>query len=636
MINKIILIAIISLACFNTNIHAQGKLLTKADTAFFKYKEYNTAIENYEKFLKKDPGSKERKRVHYQIGECYRNENKFREAEKWYEIAMEEGYDEPLLLANYGEMMILSGNYFGAREAFKKFLKKKPNDEKATLRLKSCDFALVNQNLESDYSVKNLAEINTPAGEFGCEIMSTDKMIFASTRADGSVTRFDNFTGQGFSDFYEATSSGENNWGTVKKLKGPVNTDFNDGTMTYDPTNKIGYFTQCNGTNGRKENCNVFLSTLITKDNVWSSPQILTVNSPDYSIRQPSITRDGKTMYFASDMAGGKGGADIWKITRIGNNVWTDPVNLGPTINTSGNEGFPFIAGDSALYFSSDGYIGYGGLDIYKSKIINKEFQKPTNIYPPFNSSADDFGLVFSTKPEKDGLFCSNRIDGVGDDDIYSFFITPVELNASGRIADNKTGKPIGKTKMILTAEDGTVMETMSENDGTFLFKGLKKEMMYTLTASSEGYFNDKKIFETENNKRGKTYCKKTNYDLDFSLLKLSKEEISLKNIYYALNSAELTDSSRSSLDRLVTILKETPNVRVSLNSHTDAQGDDGYNMTLSQKRAQSVVNYLVKNGIAANRLEAIGHGESQLVIKNASDDFEHQLNRRTMLKVVK
>ncbi len=616
--------------------NAQSKILTKADTAFFSYKEYNTALDGYQKFLKKEPNSSEKKRVHYQIAECYRNENKFRDAEKWYEIAMEEGYDEPLLLANYGEMMILSGNYFGAREAFKKFLKTNPTHEKANLRLKSCDFALVNQNYVSSFSILNQGEINTPASEYGCEIMANDKMIFASTRANGTTERFDNYTGQGFSDFYEAAPSGEYNWKNAKKLKGPVNTDFNDGTMTYDPTHKVGYFTQCNGTNGKKENCNVFLATLITKDNVWSTPQILSVNNPDYSIKHPSISRDGKTLYFASDMPGGKGGADIWKINSLGNNVWSDPINLGNNINTSGNEMFPFIAGDSALYFSSDGYIGYGGLDLYKAKIVGKEFQKPVNMYPPFNSSADDFGIVFSTKPDRQGLFCSNRIDGLGDDDIYSFFLTPVEIAASGKVVDQKTGKPLTKTKLTLTAADGTVMETMPESDGTYTFKGLKKDMMYTITASGDGYFNDKKIFETENDKRSKTYNKKSNYDLDFSLLRLSKEEIAINNIYYALNSADLTDSSKASLDRLVTILKETPNVRVSLNAHTDAQGDDGYNMTLSQKRAQSVVNYLVAHGIPANRLEAIGHGETQLVVKNASDDFEHQLNRRTMLKVIK
>jgi peptidoglycan-associated lipoprotein len=635
MRKNIFFLSLLIMFGMSTATQAQS-LLTKADTAFFKYKEYNTALEQYQKFLKKTPNSSEAKRVHYQIAECYRNENKFRDAEKWYEIAMEEGYDEPLLLANYGEMMILSGNYFGAREAFKKFLKTNPTHERANLRLKSCDFALTNQNYVSDYSILNLAEVNTPASEYGCEIMSKDKLIFASTRADGSVARFDNYTGQGFSDFYEASPGTENNWRNVKKLKGPVNTDFNDGTMTYDPTNKIGYFTQCNGTNGKKENCNVFLSTLITKDNVWSTPQILGFNNPDFSVKHPSISRDGKTLYFASDMEGGKGGADIWKITKIGDNVWTAPVNLGNNVNTSGNEMFPFIAGDTALYFASDGFIGYGGLDLYKAKIVNKEIQKPVNMYPPFNSSADDFGIVFSTNPQKDGVFCSNRIDGVGDDDIYSFFLTPVDIAASGKVIDQKTGKPVGKTKMTLLAEDGTVMETMTESDGSFVFKGIKKEMMYTVTASGDGYFNDKKIFETENDKRSKVYNKKSNYDLDFSLLRLSKEEIAINNIYYALNSAELTDESRTSLNKLVTILKETPNVRVSLNSHTDAQGDDAYNMTLSQKRAQSVVDYLVKNGIAANRLEAIGHGETQLVAKNASDDFEHQLNRRTMLKVIK
>lgn len=634
--NKKNLVLFLFLFTINVAAQAQSKLLAKADTAFFSYKEYNTALDAYQKFLKKDPNSSEKKRVHYQIAECYRNENKFREAEKWYEIAMEEGYDEPLLLANYGEMMILSGNYFGAREAFKKFLKTNPTHEKANLRLKSCDFALVNQNFVSNFSILNQGEINTPASEYGCEIMANDKMIFASTRANGTTERFDNYTGQGFSDFYEAAPSSEFNWKNAKKLKGPVNTDFNDGTMTYDPTHKVGYFTQCNGTNGKKENCNVFLATLITKDNVWSTPQILSVNNPDYSIKHPSISRDGKTLYFASDMPGGKGGADIWKINSLGNNVWSDPINLGNNINTSGNEMFPFIAGDSALYFSSDGFIGYGGLDLYKAKLVGKDFQKPVNMYPPFNSSADDFGIVFSTKPDRQGLFCSNRIDGLGDDDIYSFYLTPVEIAASGKVVDQKTGKPLNKTKLTLIAADGTTMETMPESDGTYTFKGLKKDMMYTITASGDGYFNDKKVFETENDKRSKTYHKKTNYDLDFSLLRLSKEEIALNNIYYALNSADLTDSSKASLDRLVTILKETPNVRVSLNAHTDAQGDDAYNMTLSQKRAQSVVNYLVSHGIPANRLEAIGHGETQLVVKNASDDFEHQLNRRTMLKVIK
>jgi len=256
----------------------------------------------------------------------------------------------------------------------------------------------------------------------------------------------------------------------------------------------------------------------------------------------------------------------------------------------------------------------------------------PVNLHKPINSSADDFSIIF--KNEHSGLFCSNREGGVGDDDIYSFKLAPLILSALGTILDSKNEKPVSGVTVTMTGNDGSILTTQTDSKGNYLFIDLKPNVKYTVGIAKKGYFGDSKTLATGNEKYSKEYSKKSGYDLDFGIIKLTREEIEIPNIYYEFNKWELNSECKKELDKLINILKETPDVSVVINSHTDEKGSDEYNLTLSQKRAQTVVEYVVAGGIETKRLSAKGYGESQPLKKNAQTDEEHSKNRRTTFKI--
>lgn len=627
---KSILLLILAISSF----YLRGQsVLDKADTAFSQ-KEYFTAIELYQKALNKKAAPGKEKEIYYKIGASYSSILKYTEARTWIEKALENGFNEPRVFLAYGDVLMMSGDYSLARNAFLEY-KKLSSDASVDRKIASCDFAIKGIKGDIAYEVKNLQAINTPFSEFGLSVVK-EKMLFTSSRIDESNSRLDNFTGQGFSDIYEVSyDKSKDSWSSAKKLKGGVNTKYNDGTFAFDPKSQTGYFMQCNGESGKKENCNIFSSVYNEKDNSWGSPKVFDFNLPDFSTGHPALSSDGNTMYFVSDMTGGLGGKDIWKIRKV-EGVWGKPENLGNKINTPFNEMFPYVAGDSALFFSSDGHTGYGGLDIFYSSFKTGSYSTPVNIRLPINSSADDFGIVLTGRSVLEGYFCSNRTGGKGEDDIYSFRRAPIILNAVGAIIDAETNKPVSKVKVYFKGSDGSIDSTLTGSKGEFNFKDLKPGLKYIVTPVKEGFFSDSKDLSTVGVKESMEFSRKTGVDLDFGLIKLSKKEILIPNIHYDFNSAELKNDSRSELDKLARILKETPSVIVQISAHTDEKGADDYNMRLSQKRAQNVVTYLISKGADKERIVAKGYGETEPLKKNAQSEEDHQKNRRTTLKVLK
>ena len=626
-------IALFLIGIFLVNaLIAQKQLpLQKADSVF-KKKDYVNSIQLYNKALKKAK-VEETQYINFQLGECYRFGNNFNEALKKYQKSINAGYDAPIVHLRIGEMQLKTGDYETAKTHIEQYVKAVPSDNLAAIRLESCNLGLKGETEKPLYEISNEKTLNSSTSDYGIAYFKNGKVIFASTRLEGS-SKIDPYTSQGFSNMYESFYDQQKaEWSKAEKLRGGINSNYNEGTFTYDQVTNTGFYMQCNGESGKKLNCSILCSNFNDNNNSWESPKIFEFNSPDFSVGHPSITSDGKTMYFVSDMPGGIGGTDIYVIKKNGE-VWGQPENLGNTINTIGDDMFPFVSGDSILVFASDGHPGFGGLDLYISQIKKGKFTKPVNMMPPINSSADDFTLIFKNT-ENEGYFCSNRPGGVGDDDVYSYKLVPVLLSASGTVKDKTSGKNINDAVVLFIGDDESVDSVYTNSKGKYEFDKINENTKYSIKVYKTGYLNDSKTLSVEEEKYSKEFNKSTGYDLDFELIKITKEEVKIDNIYYDYDKANLRSESKLELDKLVNILKETPDVKLQINAHTDERGARDYNIELSQRRAQSVVDYLILKGISFDRLLAKGYGFSTPLVKKAKTEEQHQLNRRTTFKIL-
>ncbi len=617
-------ILILGVIMFN-NLTAQTPL-QKADSVFNKNKDYYNSITLYNKALKKAT-SEETKYIYFQIGECYRNGNKYTEALSYYQKAINAGYNVPAVDLHMGEMLTLSGDYSGAKTYIEKYITEVPTDNIAKKRLEACELGLKVQKEKPLYEVKIQKDFSSTSGDYGIAYFKNDKVIFSSTRMEGA-NKYDPATTQGYSDMYESTYDlQKSQWSKPGKLNGSINTGFNEGTFSFDPALYYGYYTQCNGASGKLLQCNIMYAHYNETLNKWEDSKLFDFNSQTFRIQHPALSSDGNSIYFSSDMPGGYGGADIYVIKKVGT-TWGKPENLGPTINTIGNEGFPFFSGDTLLVFASDGQTGFGGLDIFMSSYKNGVFSTPVNMMPPINSSADDFNLVFKNS-KKEGFFSSNRPGGVGDDDIYTYDLIPVILTATGNVKDKATNKNLEDATVVFIGSDGSVDSVYTDTKGNYIFTKLKPNVKYNIKAGKKGYLNDSRNLIVGNELYSKSY------NVDFTLIKITPKEIKIDNIYYDYDKWDLREESKIGLDTIINILKENPDVNIQISAHTDERGAKDYNIELSQKRAQSVVNYLIAGGINTNRLVAKGYGFSMPLYKNAKTEEQHQMNRRTTFKIL-
>ena len=612
----------------------QQTLMQKADSCL-KNGDNLDAVEHYKKALKKEEYKNQFAHIYYSLGIAQKRENHYKEALEHFERSIKEGLKEIEVYYLMGEMKMDLGQYEAAKPNFELYKEFAIDDKKADVKIKSCDFAVKTLKETPLYQINNEKMLNSVSSDYGVGYFH-NKIYFASTRIDGNNERFDTYTGQGFSDIYESKfDMSYKSFSSPNKIKGEVNTKFNEGSLFYDEKSSTMYYMQCNGNSGKSDLCNILTSTYNEKNNKWEAPIKLNVINQEFSVGHPSLSQDGNTLYFVSDMPGGKGGKDIWYMRKQADNTWADLHNIGE-INTPGNELFPYDNGDTVLYFSSDGHIGMGGLDLYKASIKGKDkFSKPINLKLPFNSSADDFSMLPITKEY--GLFCSNRQNGVGDDDIYSYRLIPVNITVSGHVTEQGKNKSLSGALVTLKGNDGSIQTVKTDGDGNYKFENLKANTDYTIQIAKEGYFSDSKTLKVGDEKFSRDFNKTKGEDFDFSLIRIqTKQEVEIPNIYYDFNSAELRDSSKKELDKLVVLLKETPNVNVIINSHTDERGENEYNFKLSSRRAESVVNYLISKGIAKARLDFKGFGETIPLVKNATTEEDHQRNRRTTFKVSK
>lgn len=622
---------ILTVLIISANLAISQTLMQRADTAFAR-KEYTSAIKLYQDAAKKMKGA-DVALINFKIGEAYRLGNNFKDAAPYYDKAIKAGYNDPKAIFNYAEVLTLSGDYGLAKNYYEQYLIIEPDDKIAQKRLENIKLASSKPKEAPVHGVTNIKELNTKYSEYGVAKVR-EKVIFASSRMD-KKTKVYELTGQGFSNFYE-TQLAQGVWNSPTLCKGGINSEFNDGTFYFDEKTNTGYFMQCNGLQGKDQNCNLFTSVLNESNNTWGTATVFEYNSDKFNIGHPAMTSDGNILFFVSDMQGGKGGSDIWMIKKSAStSIWGSPVNLGDAINTKGSEMFPYVCGDSLLYFASDGQLGYGGLDLFYSK-LNKDGSvgQPQNLMPPFNSSGDDFGIIFLSR--NSGLFSSNRQGGAGDDDIYAFDLLPVMITASGTIIDKENKKNIPDATVTLKGNDGTVLTAKSDKDGKYEFKNLKRDINYTVQSSKDKFLtSEEKKFTTNGVKYDKTFNKANGYDLDLAMIAVTKEEIDIPNIYYDYNKADLRPESKEELNKLVNILKENPKIKIMINSHTDSRGTHAYNQDLSERRAQSVVDYLIEKGISKDALKSKGWAATSPKIKNAKTEEEHQANRRTTFNIL-
>jgi outer membrane protein OmpA-like peptidoglycan-associated protein len=589
------------------------------------------------------------------IAECYRKQNDMLNAKAWYGRAIMTANTDPMNFYYYGQALCATGEYMKAKTIFLQYDSITSKDKLGKIYAAFCDSAMAWQSHPPAYEIKNASVLNSKQSDFGPAFYDNG-VIFASDRIFSKLDdKKYGWTGNSFLHLFYADplylDDYYNDFNAPKPAPRFLNQEYHDGPATFNKAYTEIFLnrTLVHKDKGKKENKNIRTHLLkifsaTRKDGKWKKLTPFFLNNNEYSVGHPALSPDGKTLYFVSDMKGGYGGTDIYFCTRK-DGKWSNPTNLGTVINTFGNEMFPFIADNGDLYFASDGYPGFGGLDIFISRKVDGKWTTPKNLGLPINSSYDDFSLAEYKNTGK-GLFCSNRPNGKGADDLYCFNRIPVEQPklpvatpppdfVSGCVKDKTTLEPIpGATVFLLDNESGKVLILKTNSNGCFKTP-VKKGIHYLVKAMQNGYIADCLPFTFDMANTQPDLSIPRNLLLD----KLAvNRKFKLENIYYDFDKWNIRKDAEPSLNNLVRIMKENA-ITVELGSHTDCRGSDEYNLRLSQHRAESAVQYIVSAGIDPSRITAHGYGETQLVNKCRNGvpctEEEHQMNRRTEFKVL-
>jgi peptidoglycan-associated lipoprotein len=634
------------------DVNGQRRKTERAHEAF-DAGEYYDAIDlfkdAYSKTKKSDKAS--RADLIFMIAECYRHVNDPKNSETWYKLAVKSSYSKPEAQYWLAESMKKNGKYPQAIDEFKKYKQIAPGDAKADQEIRACELSTEWLRNPEAYQVVELKEINSKETDFGPAFGSNDyEMIyFTSSRDDAAGSKTHGATGQSFTDIFETRLDKKSKWSTPVPVEA-LNSEFEEGTPSFTSDFKEIYFTRCEAGKREKKGCIIMHS--VKSGNGWTKPENIGILPDSVVAAHPAISPDGSVLYFVSDIAGGYGKKDIWMVRKNGDG-WSQPINLGPDINTSEDELFPYVREDGTLYFSSDGLIGMGGLDIFKATYQPDGTWIVQNMKSPINSSSDDFSIVFEDNSEK-GIFSSTR-KGKGNDELYAFEMPPLRFSVTGLVKDEKTGAAIPASTVQLIASDGSNLQAETGAGGDFKFN-LKPNVDYIFLASKNGYLNGKEKETTKGQEKSREF-------MVTILLTAFDKPIELPNILYDFGKYDLRPESMVSLDKLVETLNDNPNITIELMSHTDSRDTEEYNQNLSQQRAQVVVNYLIEKGIAADRLTAVGYGESTPKVVDSTISSEnpflkvgtvlteqfintlpndeqkeiaHQINRRTEFKVLR
>lgn len=595
----------ILLALILFNSCSSGNKLGNANKAYL-IGEYDRAAVQFKKAYKKEKNKYTQGEISYYLGECYRITNKPKKASSAYAKAVRYNYENPLAGLYLGDTYLASKKYEEAIAAYEEYLIKEPLDKRAHNGIASCKLAM-KDSITSRYTIEKIKKLNnTRYSDFSPGYASTeyDQIYFSSMRTEKKKRKKSRISGQGGSNIYMARIDAKGEWTDPELLDEVINTEFDEGSATMSTDGKQMYFTRCRYDNEQERSAEMYM--ISRSGGKWGEASLIEIGGDSLMVAHPAISNDGETLYFVSDMPGGQGGKDIWKSTKGGEGGWSEPVNLGKTINTAGDEMFPSVRMDGTLYFSSNAHVGYGGLDIFRA-VYNEEKSEweVNNMGRPINSDSDDFGIAFKGMDES-GMFSSSRGSSKGVDNLYSFTLPKLEFSMKGQVFSQKTEEPITDAYLRLIGTDGTNIKLNVRNDGTFGAK-LATQTEYVFMVASKGFFNYKHKLTTVGLGNNQVF------DYEIGMMPM-EDAIILQNIHFAKSGSELNNDSKQELDRLAAILDMNKKVVLEILAHASGEGTESDAIVLSQQRAQEVMDYLISKGITTERLSAKGVGDSQAI----------------------
>lgn len=579
--------------------------LSEADAQFQRGEYYDASV-TYKKVynkLRKKEERPQRGEVAFKMGRCYRLLNMSARASAAFQNALRYEYPDSTTHFMLAQALHADGKYTAALRSYDKYLEFCPDDSLAINCAEGCRTAQEIRARGSRYVVKQAKLFNSRRADF-CPMYlgaDCDQIYYTSTTEKATGDKKSEITGMKNADVFFSKKNEKGEWERPEPVEGELNTEFDEGIVAFSPDAQTMYLTKARRELNAPTSVEIYTST--RSDAKWSAPVKFEITADTLStFGHPAVSPDGEYLYFVSDMPGGYGGKDIWRISlkeRQGSLV-----NLGPDINTEGNDDFPYVRSDGSLYFSSDGHPGMGGLDIFRATAVGDPADlrwKVENMGFPINSAGDDFGITFGKG--EDGFFSSNRGDARGYDHIYSFEYDPVRITIEGLVMD-KDEEPVKNAIIRIVGNDGSNQKEVARDDGSFSF-ALQRGVKYVMLAGAKGYLNQKQEFASDST------MEDANYWVEFILPSISKPSV-VENIFYDYDKADLRPESKTALNELIAVLHDNPNVTIEMASHTDRWGSDVYNINLSERRAKSVVDYLVENGISRDRLQPHGYGKSR------------------------
>ena len=616
--------------------------------------EYYEAAAIYRKvYTKTSPKKRDlRGYIAYRMAECNRLINNTAKATSAYMNAIRYDYPDSTVYLRMGQMLQKTGRYPEAIKNYDIYMENDPSNLLAINGIQGCELAPGWKKNPTRYEVRRMDKFNSRRGEFSPMLAGDiyDQLYFASSRLKDKDAKVSAITGQNNNNLFLVKQDEKGAWLAPVELEDEVNTEYDEGTPSFSPDGNTMYYTYCAQDPEGPRTAEIYISTRSSAK--WGKGTRATIVKDSVTaLGHPSISPDGKYLYFVSDAVGGFGGKDIFR-ARVAGNDFGPMENLGEEINTPGDEMFPYVRDSVTLYFASNGHPGMGGLDLFKATQDSTGKWKVENLGAPINSMADDFGITFAGKEER-GFFCSNRNDARGYDHIYSFERPTITIFIEG-IVNDVDEYPIEDATVRIVGKDGLNVKVPVKKDGTYRVE-LERDIRYVMMASARGYLNQNYELHTGPEEKNETYI------VDFFLSPISKPVV-IDNIFYDFDKATLRPESKKALDEMIKMLNDNPNVTIELGAHTDRKGTDQYNERLAQRRAQSVVDYLIAGGIEAARLEAKGYGESvpKTINKKMAKQFDFlkegdvlteefilalppeqqeiadQINRRTEFKVLR
>ena len=598
---KLIIIIIVALAACALFSGCGGPKLATADEQMARG-EYYDASKTYRKIYNKLTKKEERElrgKVAYKMAECHRRLSQNARAAAAYQNALRYGQTDSVLHLHLAQTLHADGKYAAAIKEYEEYLKVNPRNQLAADGLAGARAAL-EKKPASRYVVKNFKLINSRRSDYAPQYLdkSFDRLYFTTTNEKATGTKKSEITGMKNGDIWVMSKNERGEWQRPEPVEGELNSELDEGIMSFSPDGSTMYLTLARRSPNSDTGVEIYTSQ--RSDASWSKPVKFEITADTLSsYGHPAVSPDGQWLYFTSDMPGGSGGKDIWRINlkeRAGSLE-----NLGEWINTPGDEVFPYMRTDSVMYFSSNGRPGYGGLDIYRAEMTKSGGWNVTNMGIPVNSASDDFGITFGDG--ENGFLSSNRGDARGYDHIYSFSLPDLKIQISGWVLD-KDEEPVPNAVIRIVGNDGSNQKQIAKDDGSFSFP-LDRGISYVMMAGAKGYLNSKQEFTSD------TAEVDAEYGIDFILASINKPVV-IDNIFYDYDKATLRPESKTALDEMAQVLRDNPNVTIEMASHTDRHGSDAYNINLSSRRAKAVIDYLISVGISPDRLQSQGYGESR------------------------